>query len=137
MPMHSRMEGCVHGMEPAWCFLCRIERSGADPRTAWGLNAWDDERDPEDRRGPMSSAQARYLRFLCDEFEEIFDPSLTDGESAMVVASFLGEPMTDSQARTLFFLSQAVGLQADAELTYGQARTKIRSLVAIRGLKSA
>ena len=46
VPMHTPMEGCLHGMEPAWCFLCRIERSGADPRTAWSLNAWDDERDP-------------------------------------------------------------------------------------------
>ena len=84
------------------------------PRTAWGLNAWDDDRDPEERRGPMSIAQASYLRFLCEEFDEIFDPSLTDGESAIVVESFLDEPMTDLQART-----------------------KIRSLVAIRGLKSA
>jgi hypothetical protein len=101
-------------MEPAWCFLCRIERSGADPRTAWGLNAWEDVRDPEDRRGPMSIGQASYLRSLCEGFEETFDPSLADGESAIVVESFLDEPMTDSQART-----------------------KIRSLVAIRGLKSA
>ena len=45
--------------------------------------------------------------------------------------------MTDSQARTMFFLSQVVGTQTDTGLTYGQARTKIRSLVAIRGLKSA
>jgi hypothetical protein len=135
--MHTSMEGCLHGMEPAWCFLCRIERSGADPRTAWGLNAWDDERDPEDRRRPMSIGQASYLRFLCGEFEETFDPSLTDGESAIVVESFLDEPMTDSQARTLFFLSQVVGMEADTGLTYAQARTKIRSLVAIRGLKSA
>ena len=137
MPMHTRMEGCVHGMESAWCFPCRIERGGADPRTAWGLNAWDDDRDPEERRGPMSIAQASYLRFLCEEFEETFDPSLTDGESAIVVESFLDEPMTDSQARTLFFLSQIVGTEADTGLTYGQARTKIRSMVAIRNLKSA
>jgi hypothetical protein len=135
--MHTRMEGCVHGMEPGWCFLCRIERSGADPRTAWGLNARDDVLDPDDRPGPMSLAQASYLRFLCEEFEEIFDPSLTDGQSAIVVASFLDEPMTNAQARTLFFLSQAVGMDADTGLTYGQARSKIRGLVAIRGLKSA
>jgi hypothetical protein len=101
-------------MEQAWCFLCRIERSGADPRTAWGLNAWEDERDPQDRRGPMSIGQASYLRSLCEGSEETFDPSLIDGEWAIVVDSFLDEPMTDSQART-----------------------KIRSLVAIRGLKSA
>ena len=65
-------------MEPAWCFLCRIERSGADPRIAWGLDARVDEGDPEDRPGPMTLAQASYLRFLCDEFGETFDASLTD-----------------------------------------------------------
>jgi len=133
----ARVEGCAHGMEPAWCFLCRIERSGADPRIAWGLDARVDEGDPEDRPGPMTLAQASYLRFLCDEFGETFDASLTDGQSAIVVASFLDEPMTDAQARTLFFLSQAVGMEAQTGLTYGQARSKIRSLVAIRGLKSA
>jgi hypothetical protein len=52
----ARVEGCAHGMEPAWCFLCRIERSGADPRIAWGLDARDDEGDPEDRPGPMTLA---------------------------------------------------------------------------------
>jgi hypothetical protein len=77
----------------------------------------------------MSIGQASYLRS--------FDPSLTDGESAIVVESFLDEPVADSQARTLFFLSQVVGIQADTGLTYGQARTTIRSLVVIRGLKSA
>ena len=133
----ARVEGCAHGMEPAWCFLCRIERSGADPRIAWGLDASDDEGDPEDRPGPMTLAQASYLRFLCDEFGETFDASLTDGQSAIVVASFLDEPMTEAQARTLFFLSQVVGMEAQTGLTYGQARSKIRSLVAIRGLKSA
>jgi len=135
--MHTPMEGCLHGMEPAWCFLCRIERSGADPGTAWGLKTRDDERDPENRRSAMSLRQASYLRFLCEEFEETFDASLTDAESAIVVESFLDEPMTDSQALTLFFLSQIVGTEAETGLTYGQARTKIRSLVAIRGLKSA
>jgi len=85
----------------------------------------------------MRLSQASYLRFLCEEFEETFDPSLTDGESAIVVESFLDEPMTDSQARTLFFLSQIVGTEADTGLTYGQARTKIRGMVAIRNLKSA
>ena len=124
-------------MEPAWCFLCRIERSGADPRIAWSLDTRDDEGDPEDRPGPMTLAQASYLRFLCDEFGETFDASLTDGQSAIVVASFLDEPMTEAQARTLFFLSQAVGMEAQTGLTYGQTRSKIRSLVAIRGLKSA
>ena len=54
MPMHTSMDGGGHGMEPAWCFLCRIERSGADPRIAWGLEARDDGGDPEDRPGPMT-----------------------------------------------------------------------------------
>jgi len=124
-------------MEREWCYLCRIESSGADPRAAWGLDAWDDEGDPEDRIGPMTLARAGYLRFLCREFGETFDPSLTDGESAIVVESFLSEPMSDSQARTLFFLGQLVGAEPETGLSYGQARSKIRGLVAHRGLKSA
>jgi hypothetical protein len=45
--------------------------------------------------------------------------------------------MTDSQARTLFFLGQLTGSEAEAQLTYGEARSKIRRLVAHRGLRSA
>jgi hypothetical protein len=135
--MSLGMDRCAHGMEQAWCYLCRIEMSGVDPRVAWGLDAWDDERDPDDRPGPMVPSRARYLTFLCEEFGETFDPSLTDGESVIVVESFLDEPMTDSQARTLFFLSNLVGGEPEDGLTYGQARSKIRRLVAHRGLKSA
>jgi len=124
-------------MERGWCYLCRIDSSGVDPRAAWGLDAWDEEGDPEDRIGPMASARAGYLRFLCEEFDETFDPSLTDGESSIVLDSFLSEPMTDAQARTLFLLSQLVGAASETDLTYGQARSKIRRLVAHRGLKSA
>ena len=135
--MSVGMERCGHGMEHPWCYLCRIESSGVDPRAAWGLDAWDDEGDPKDRIGPMTPARASYLRFLCEEFGETFDPSLTDGESAIVLDSFLSEPMTDAQARTLFFLGQLVGAEPETDLTYGVARSKIRRLVAHRGLKSA
>ena len=37
--MFSMMDGCTHGMDADWCYLCRIERSGADPRVAWGLGS--------------------------------------------------------------------------------------------------
>jgi len=131
------MERCAHGMERDWCYLCRIDASGADPRIAWGLDAWDDEDDPEDRIGPMPPGRAAYLRFLCQEFGDTFDPTLNDGESSIVVESFLAEPMTDAQARTLVFLSQLVGAEPEPELTYGRARSTIRRLVAQRGLKSA
>jgi hypothetical protein len=137
VPMSRVMERCIHGMEPDWCYLCRIEASGVDPRAAWGLDVWDEEGDPEDRIGPMTPARAAYLRFLCEEYGDTFDPTLNDGESAIVLESFLDEPMTDAQARTVFFLSQIAGSEPETELTYGQARSKIRRLVAQRGLKSA
>jgi hypothetical protein len=135
--MSSVMERCAHGMEQDWCYLCRIESSGTDPRAAWGLDTWDDEGDPEDRIGPMTPSRAGYLRFLCSEFGDTFDATLTDGESSIVLDSFLAEPMSESQARTLVFLSQLVGAEPEDDLTYGQARSKIRRLVAHRGLKSA
>ena len=131
------MERCAHGMEPDWCYLCQIDASGVDPRAAWGLDVWDDEGEPEDRTGPMTPSRAAYLRFLCDEFGDRFDPTLNDGESSIVLDSFLAEPMTDAQARTLYFLSQLTGSEPETDLTYGQARSKIRRLVAHRGLKSA
>jgi hypothetical protein len=131
------MERCAHGMEPDWCYLCRVDASGVDPRAAWGLDVWDDEGDPEDRIGPMAPSRVAYLRFLCEEFGDTFDPTLNDGESSIVLESLLAEPMTDSQARTLFFLGQLTGSEAEAQLTYGEARSKIRRLVAHRGLRSA
>jgi hypothetical protein len=131
------MERCTHGMEQDWCYLCRIDASGVDPRAAWGLDVWDDEGDPEDRIGPMAPSRAAYLRFLCEEFGDTFDPTLNDGESSIVLESLLAEPMTDPQARTLFFLSQSAGSDPEAHLTYGEARSKIRRLVAHRGLRSA
>jgi hypothetical protein len=124
-------------MDADWCYLCRIERSGVDPRAAWGLDVIDDDGDPLLRTGPMLPGQERFLRFLCEEFSEGFDDTLNQGEAAVIVASFLDEPTSQSQARTLAWLSEHTGIPADDGLSYGQARTEIRRLVAIRGLKSA
>jgi hypothetical protein len=130
------MDGCAHAMEPAWCYLCRIEASGADPATAWGV--LDEPDEPWERRtGPMTLHQLGYLRFLCDEFAEGSDPSLTEGEATVVIQSFLDEPMSEDQERTLRWLIERVGAAFDGGLTYGQARSAIRRLVASRGLKSA
>jgi len=123
-------------MDAEWCYLCRIERSGVDPHAAWGLDT-DDDRDPLLRTGLMLPGQERFLRFLCDEFAEGFDDTLNEGEAAIIVESFLDEPMSEVQARTLAWLSEHAGMPADDRLSYGQARTEIRRLVAIRGLKSA
>jgi len=133
------MDACPHGMDPAWCFLCRIDASGADPRVAWGLDAFDgpDSEEWERRTDPMTEAQAGHLRFLCSEFGEAFDDSLTEGEASVVIDSFLEEPMCDAQARTLARLCEREGTPLDRDQTYAQARTSIRRLVALRGLKSA
>jgi hypothetical protein len=130
------MDGCAHGMEPAWCYLCRIEESGADPAAAWGV--MDEPDGPWERRtGPMSMQQLGYLRFLCDEFAEGFDQSLTTGEASVVIESFLDESMSQDQERTLRWLAERGGAPFEGGLTYGQARSAIRRLVASRGLKSA
>ena len=133
------MGPCGHGMEPAWCYLCRIESSGVEPRVAWGLE--DDDapgvEDYEDFTDAMSAIRVRYLRFLCDEFGVPFDETLTEGEAAVVTISFLEEPMTQSQAETLHRLSERGGGAVAASLTYGEARQTIRRLVALRGLRSA
>jgi hypothetical protein len=130
------MEGCAHGMEPAWCYLCRIEAGGADPAAAWGVVDGPD--GPWERRsGPMTLRQLGYLRFLCDEFAEAFDPSLTEGEASVVTQSFLNETMSDGQGQTLRWLSQRAGVPFETGMTYGQARSAIRRLVASQGLKSA
>ena len=131
------MEGCVHTMDPAWCYLCRIEMSGADPRVAWGLGSAGPDADASEQTGPMTLAQASYLRFLCEEFGEPFDASLTGGEAGMVITSFLDEPMSASQEQTLGWLSRQAREEVASGLTYGQARAKIRGLVARRGLRSA
>lgn len=133
------MDACPHGMDAAWCYLCRIDASGADPRTAWGLDALDGpgEDDWEEFTGPMTDAQAGHLRFLCREFGESFDGTLTEGQAALVIVSFLEEPMRETQARTLTRLCERAGTPLDPDLTYGEARTAIRRLVALRGLQSA
>ncbi len=126
-------------MEPAWCYLCRIEASGVDPHVAWGLEDEDGPsvEDYENFTEPMSAARIRYLRFLCDEFGVPFDDALNEGEAAVVTISFLEEPMTESQGRTLEWFAGNGNGASDSTLTYGQARQKIRRLVALRGLRSA
>ena len=124
-------------MDPAWCYLCRIDMSGADPRAAWGLDVWDDLEPFETRTGPMTLGQASYLRFLCEEFSEGFDASLNEGEAVVVIESLLNEPMSHRQSQTLAWLSERAGSPFEDTLTYGQARTQIRRLVALRGLRSA
>jgi hypothetical protein len=133
------VERCGHGLEPAWCYLCRIEASGVDPHVAWGLEDEDGPsvEDYENFTEPMSAARIRYLRFLCDEFGVPFDDTLNEGEAAVVTISFLEEPMTESQGRTLEWFAGNGNGASDASLTYGQARQKIRRLVALRGLRSA
>jgi hypothetical protein len=137
MPIEEEnMDGCAHGMEPAWCYLCRIEASGADPAAAWGV--MDGPDGPwEHRTGPMAPRQLGYLRFLCGEFAEGFDPSLTEGEASVVIESFLNETMSGGQEQTLRWLSQRARVPFESGMTYGQARSAIRRLVASRGLKSA
>jgi hypothetical protein len=108
-------------MDADWCYLCRIERSGVDPRAAWGLELQEWDGDPLLRTGPMQPSQSSFLRFLCDEFAEGFDGTLTEGEAAVVVESFLDEPMSDAQARTLAWLAEHAGAPVDEALTYGQA----------------
>jgi hypothetical protein len=122
-------------MEAAWCYLCRIDSSGADSRTAWGLDEFDTPDVPEG--DGMTEAQSGHLRFLCHEFGAPFDPSLRREQAALAIANLIARPMPDSQARTLAWLSERQGTPFDPTLTYGQARTVIRKLIALRGLKSA
>jgi hypothetical protein len=132
------METCAHAMDLRWCYLCHVEESLADPRAVWGLDVWDAPEQPWERRTePMTASQAGYLRFLCEEFGDRFDATLTEGEASVVVDSFLDEPMSDRQARTLMWLCEKSGAPMGQGLSYGQARAQIRKLVAIRGLRSA
>jgi len=130
---------CQHGMEPSWCYLCHLETADVDSRVLWGLE--DDEGptldDWESWTGPMPREQERYLRFLCEEFGLPFDPTLREGEAAVVVVSFLEEPMLERQARTLGWLSEHAGVAVDGTSNYANARATIRRLVALRGLRSA
>lgn len=124
-------------MEAAWCYLCRIDASGAESRTAWGLDAFDPPDVPEGDAGHMTEGQSGHLRFLCQEFDAPFDAALTREQAALAIANFIAQPMPDAQARTLRWLSERQGTPVDPGLTYGQARTAIRRLIALRGLKSA
>jgi hypothetical protein len=123
-------------MESGRCYRCVVENCGEEPRAVWGLDTAEHEADL-DRTGPMTRDQAAELRFLCAEFGEDFDPTLTEGEAAIVVATFLDEPMSEVQAATLAWLSERAGAPAPDALTYGKARSAIRRLVALRGLRSA
>jgi hypothetical protein len=127
----------MHAMDETWCYLCRIDGSGLPSTAAWGLDVQDDTEGTPLRTGPMTRAQRQYLRFLCHEFSCEFDPYLTQDEAGLVIESFLADPMSSDQSKTLVELSQRAGVPMDADLTYGAARTKIRRLVAMRGLKSA
>lgn len=132
------MESCVHGMGPAWCYLCRVDGSGLDPRTAWGLDLTGDEGSTWGSRvGRMAPMQAEYLQFLCEEFGEAFDSTLSEDEAAIVIDDVAHEPMSESQARTLAWLCERAGEETPNELTYGEARAQIRRLVAVRGVRSA
>jgi hypothetical protein len=140
MPKTLRMDGCSHALDPTWCYLCRIDAAGVEPHVAWGLEDWDQPRLEawEDANGPMTDQQAAYLRFLCDEFGVAFDAGLNEGEVALVVDSFVAEPMTDAQGLTLERLAERVGTGSEVEaLSYGQARAEIRRLVALKGLRAA
>lgn len=125
-------------MDPAWCYLCRVEGSGLDARTAWGLDLTGDEGSAwGSRAGRMTPMQAEYLQFLCGEFGEAFDSTLSENEAAVVIDDVSREPMSESQARTLAWLCERAGEETPAELTYGEARGQIRRLVAVRGMRSA
>ncbi len=136
-PMSSSMDACTHGMDTAWCYLCRVEGSGVAAQVAWGLEDPDWIDDPALFPGPMDPSRAAYLRFLCGEHAEGFDDTLTEGESVLLVESYLGERMTASQLATLRALAAHASAPVDEHLTYGQARLAIRRLVALRGMRSA
>ena len=133
----SVMAGCTHGLDPTWCYLCRVEDFGVDPQVLWGVALDGDLSDLERSGAPMSGQMAGYLRFLAGEFELGFDPTFTQGEAATVIASFLIEPATASQLQTLGALSGGDGDQVEPDLTYAGARLRIRRTVALRGLRSA
>jgi hypothetical protein len=133
------MEACPHGMGPDWCYLCHVDSAGVDSRTAWGLDDDDIDLDTwDERRDPMPLELEGYIDFLCTEFDLPFDDrTLTRGEAELLISGFMDEVLSDSQARTLDWLTAKTGTPADRDLTYGQARAAIRRLVALRGLKSA
>ena len=126
------MERCRHGLDTTWCYLCRVDESGA-PQAAWGLE--DPPEGWEFRGEPMGEAQAEYLRFLCEEFGYTFEPDLAAGEADLLIESLLEESMTERQAHTLELLSQEAGQDVPTGLTYAEARRRIRVLVTRRALR--
>ena len=129
------MGPCTHGMDAAWCYLCRIDGYGVESQVLWGI--LDDELADEARdRGPMVPELEGYLRFLCEELDLRFDPTFTQGEAARVIPSLLTDPASDSQERTLATLGEPIA-EGAAVITYGDARSKIRRLIALRGLRTA
>jgi hypothetical protein len=82
----------------------------------------------------MDEDLAGYLRFFCDEFNFRYDPTFTQQEAAVVIGGFLVDTASDSQRRTIEALA---GSDETASLTYAGARTKIRRMIALRGLRSA
>jgi len=128
------MAACAHGMDAAWCYLCRVDNEGTDPHVLWGLAFDDDLELLETSPDPMSPEMAGYLRFLCDELAMRYDDTFTHGEAAMVIQGLLTDPASDGQRRTLIALG---GDGTVDTLSYGDARTKIRRAIALRGLRSA
>ena len=108
---------------------------GTDAHVLWGLAFDDDLELLETSTAPMSDEMSGYLRFICDELHMRFDDSFTQGESAMVLQGLLTDPATTSQRQTIAALAGEA--TTDETLTYGEARTKIRRMVALRGLRSA
>jgi hypothetical protein len=127
------MAACTHGMDAAWCYLCRVDDYGVDPRVLWGLALDEDLEALQERPGPMTEDLAGYLRFFCAEFGFGYDDTFNQQEAATVIDGFLGDAATASQRQTI----EALGGGALDALTYGEARTKIRRMVALRGLRSA
>jgi hypothetical protein len=139
---NGSMDGCPHGMDDAWCYLCLVDARADDPRTAWGLADWQEEDLAlwQEATGPMPVGQAAYLRFLCEEFDVDYDGTLKEGEAALVIDSFLSEPASQNQRKTLEALSKRAGETPETDLkdlTYGAARSKIRRLFALQGLGAA
>ena len=124
-------------MDATWCYLCRVDAAGGDPQVLWGIALDDDLPSWTAETGPMPPPVAAYLQFLGPEVGLGFDPTFTLGEAARVIPSLLGDPANESQMQTLTWLAEHAGGDVGIDLTYGQARAKIRRLVALRGLRSA
>ena len=122
-------------MDAAWCYLCRVDQGGTEAHVLWGLAFDDDLELLESSTDPMSPEMSGYLRFLCDELGMRYDDTFTQGEAAMVIQGLLTDPATTSQRQTIAALA---GEATDGQArTYSDARTKIRRMVALRGLRSA